>query len=149
MAFTGYVAFHGTKQGTIKGGSTRHHGWTEVVSFSFGEKAPLDAGTGQASGKRQHNPVVIVKQSDEATPQLLQACVTNETLKSVSLSFARPSQDGKEEVYQTIELTNGAIVNFRTFSGMREEVTLTFDNSSANSGAYRRLRHEIFFARLA
>jgi type VI secretion system secreted protein Hcp len=147
MAFTRYVAFKGTKQGTFHGGSTRHQDWTEVISFSFGEKVPLDTGTGQATGRRQHNPIVIVKESDQASPQLYQASVTNETLKSAVLSFARPNASGKEEVYQTIELTNGAIVKYRTFAG-QEEVTVNFENSSANSGAYRRLQHEIFFDRL-
>jgi len=148
MAQKFYMTIKGIKQGTIKGGSTRHHGWTEVLSFSFGAETPLDQGTGRATGQRQHNPVVIVKQRDAASPLLLQALVTNEVLQSVSLSFVRPDQDGKEEVYQTIELTNGAIVRYKTFVGQREEVTVKFENSSANSGAYRRLQHEIFFARL-
>ena len=151
MPFTGYAAFHGTKQGTIKGGSPRRHGWTEVFSISFGEQTPLDAGTGQLTGKRQHKPVVIVKQRDQATPLLLQACVTNEVLDSVSLSFARPNSDGKEEVYQTIELTNGAIVGYKTTQGSGapcEVFTLTFAATPANSGAYRRLQHEIFFDHL-
>jgi len=149
MAQKFYLVIKGTKQGTFHGGSTSHHNGIEVASFSFGTKTPLDQSTGQAPGKRQHDPVVIVKPHDEASPLLLQACVTNETLKSVSLSFARPSQDGKEEVYQTIELTNGAIVNYRTFVGQREEVTVKFENSSANLGAYKRLRHEIFLAHVA
>jgi type VI secretion system secreted protein Hcp len=148
MAFTGYAAFHGTKQGTIKGGSSSHHGWIEVLSISFGVESPLDQGTGRATGQRQHSPIVVVKQKDEASPQLLQACVTNEILNSVSLSFARPNSDGKEEVYQTIELTNGAIVGYKTFVGQREEVTVKFENSSANWAACQRIRHEIFFARL-
>jgi type VI secretion system secreted protein Hcp len=151
MAFTRYVAFKGTKQGTFHGGSTRHQDWTEVISFSFGEKAPLDTGTGQATGRRQHNPIVIVKETDSASPLLYKALLTNEAIKSAVLSFARPNASGKEEVYQTIELTNGAIVGLQTTlrSGASCEVfTLTFAATPANSAAYRRLQHEIFFDRL-
>lgn len=147
MAQKFYMTIKGTKQGTIKGGSTRHQDWTEVISFSFDVKAPVDAGTGQATGRRQHKPVIIVRETDSASPLLYQALVSNETLKSVSLSFARPNGSGNEEVYQTIELTNATIVKYKTFAG-HEEVTVNFENSSANSGPYRRLQHEIFFSRL-
>jgi type VI secretion system secreted protein Hcp len=147
MAQKFYMTIEGTKQGTIKGGSTRRHGGIEVSSFSFGVTTPVDAGTGQLTGRRQHKPVIIVRETDSASPLLYQALLSNETLKSVSLSFARPNGSGKEEVYQTIELTNGAIVKYKTFAG-QEEVTVNFENSSANSGAYRRLQHEIFFTHL-
>jgi type VI secretion system secreted protein Hcp len=97
MAQKFYMTIKGIKQGTIKGGSTRHHSGIEVSSFSMGVQSPLDAGTGQATGRRQHNPVIIVRETDSASPLLYQALVSNETLKSVSLSFARPSAGGKEE----------------------------------------------------
>lgn len=149
MAQKFYLVIKGTKQGPIKGGSHHHHDGIEVGSFSFGIETPLDQSTGQASGKRQHSPIVIVKQSGDASPQLLQACVTSEVLQSVSIQFVKTSQDGKESVYHTIELTNGTIVSVKQFPGLREEVTVKFENSSANSAAHKRLQHAIFLEHLS
>jgi hypothetical protein len=41
-----------------------------VISFEYNVKAPRDVATGQASGKRQHKPILIRKEIDKATPQL-------------------------------------------------------------------------------
>jgi len=111
MAFESYMTFKGTKQGTIKGTSTKgkHTGGVVIQSFSFGVESPVDAGSGQLTGRRQHKPVVIVREVDEASPLLFQALCTNESFTSASLSFARPSSGGKLSVFNTIELTNATI----------------------------------------
>ena len=40
------------------------------ISFHYDVKSPRDAASGQASGKRTHKPVTIVKEWGAATPQL-------------------------------------------------------------------------------
>ena len=149
-----YLVIKGTKQGTFKGGSHHHHhDGIEVGSFSFGTETPLDDSTGQASGKRRHNPLKIVKETGAASPQMLYACVTNEVLQSVSIQFVKTSSDGKESVDHTIELTNALVKSIKpshSLSGaLCEEVILVFENSSANSAAHRRLRHAIFLEHVA
>jgi type VI secretion system secreted protein Hcp len=113
-----YLKVEGTKQGQFKGEVERNGSrWIEITAFSAGVQSPRDAATGQASGKRQHKPIVITKEIDKASPQLLQAVTTNEVLKEVVIQSVRPEPKGKEQVYQTITLTNAVISKVKGFSG--------------------------------
>ncbi len=107
-----------------------------LFEFEFERLLPYDFGSGQATGRRQHSPVTIVKEVDEASPLLWQALCTNESFQSASLQFVQPNSNGKETVYYTIELTNSAIVGYRTWHGSkgkkREIVTLVFDDLEVN-----------------
>jgi type VI secretion system secreted protein Hcp len=58
----------------VHGGSISFGGGTAaVLAFDFGTETPRDAATGQASGRRQHAPITLVRQTDSASPLLLQA----------------------------------------------------------------------------
>jgi len=149
MAFKGYVAFHGTEQGTFKGGSPHHHDGIEALGFAFGVETPVDSNTGQASGKRQHKPIKIIKEFSAASPQILQACVTNEILQTVSFQFTEATGDGRETVYPKIDLTNATIVSVTRLQNLREEVTVVFENTSSNSDALKWLHHAIFLSHVA
>ncbi|TAL69052.1 MAG: type VI secretion system tube protein Hcp [Bacteroidetes bacterium] len=134
-----YLQIKGAKQGTFKG-ETRNQQFPDNIqgiAFSYEIKSPRDAATGQASGKRQHQPIKIVKEWGAASPQIFQACVTNEVLPSVVLQFVHVNSDGFEQVYQTITLTNANISGVRMFkdyfnsaqgvdSKELEEVSFTF-----------------------
>ena len=138
MAFESYMTFKGTKQGAIKGTSTKgkHTGGVVIQSFSFGVESPYDGHSGLPSGKRQHKPVVITREVDESSPLLHQALVTNEVFTSASLSFARPSSGGKPPVFSTIELTNATIseIGHAQNSGGRrcERIILKYENLLVN-----------------
>jgi type VI secretion system secreted protein Hcp len=113
MSHAFYVTIQGTTQGTFKGqGVGPNKGKISGVAFSYGVETPVDEGTGAPSGKRQHKPIIITKEWDAASPQLYQAIVTNETLKSVLCEFVNVNAAGVEQVAFTIELTNAAIVDF-------------------------------------
>lgn len=45
-------------------------------------QSPRDVATGQASGKRMHKPLVIVKEVDKASPKLYQACASGKHFPS-------------------------------------------------------------------
>jgi type VI secretion system secreted protein Hcp len=111
MAFESYMTFKGTKQGTIKGSSTKgkHTGGVVIQSFSFGVESPFDEHSGLPTGKRTHKPIVIVREVDEASPLLFQALCENESFTTASLNFAKPSSSGKLVLFNTIELTNATI----------------------------------------
>ena len=111
MALNAYLMLTGTKQGTIKGSTAKgkRSDAIEISDFSFGIESPRDEHSGLPTGQRQHKPVVIVREVDEASPLLFQALCTNESFTSASLSFARPSSGGKLSVFNTIELTNATI----------------------------------------
>jgi type VI secretion system secreted protein Hcp len=122
MAFQAYVRITGKKQGQFKGESTnsKRKGWIQILAFSYDVKSPYDPQSGQASGKRQHNPVVIRKEWGAATPQIFQALVTNEVLESVSFEFEKVGPDGKEYVYQTIKLTNATVAEDELYTPICE-----------------------------
>jgi type VI secretion system secreted protein Hcp len=138
MPFESYVTFKGTKQGTIKGTSTKgkHTSSIPIQEFNFGLESPFDEHSGLPTGKRQHKPIVIVREVDDASPLLYQALCTNESFTSASLSFARPSSSGKSSIFRTIELTNATIRQIshapHTGGKRRERITLNYDTILVN-----------------
>src|SRR5215471_12101292 len=76
---------------------------------------PHEAATGHASGKRQYQPITVTKEWGAASPQILQAAATNETLSTVSLRFVHTTSTGVEETSQTITLTNATISEVRRY----------------------------------
>lgn len=138
MAYEFYITIEGTKQGKFKGESERENHKAKLAGFFFQSNisSPRDPGTGQASGKRRHDPVVIRKKVGAATPQIAQALCTNEVLKSVLFEFVRTTKDGKEEVQYTVTLKNATISANRIYLpdvtgtdqklDLSEEVQFTF-----------------------
>jgi type VI secretion system secreted protein Hcp len=119
MAYEFYVTVEGTKQGKIKGDSTResHKASIPCFGFTYEVTSPRDLASGQASGKRQHKPITVQSEWGASTPQLWQALVTNEVLKSVLIEFMKTTPEGVEEVYSTIKLTNATVSNAKFLGG--------------------------------
>ena len=126
-AFHSYVSFKGSKQGQLKGktsgkGGREDKGWFEVTSFELGGAVPVDAGKGDAPGKRTHNPIVITKEADGASPQLLQAHYTNEVFDNIVIQ----TLDDQNKVSKTITLTNAVISDLRK-NGTIETFSFTYE----------------------
>jgi type VI secretion system secreted protein Hcp len=66
-----------------------------ISGYSHQVASPRDSASGQATGKRQHKPLTITKEIDKATPLLMRAIFTNQTLPIVQMSLNDP--DGKPE----------------------------------------------------
>lgn len=118
MAYEFYVTIEGSKQ-KFKGESPKKEQADKIpgLSFQYEVVAPLDAATGQHSGKRQHKPIVFVKEWGVATPQLFGALVNNEVLKKVTFEFVQIDKGtGKEVVYFTIVLTNASVAAIKQYS---------------------------------
>lgn len=143
-----YVTIKGARQGVFKGrGSKPDHGRIPITAFEWETLSPLDPTSGQPSGRRKHKPVVFRKEVDAASPQILEALVTNESLDSVLFEFASVSQDGKETVDYTITLTKSSVAAFResVYTGVLggppvdprrlDEVTLTFQKIEMSNRA--------------
>jgi type VI secretion system secreted protein Hcp len=141
VASTFFVTIEGTKQGVFKGESQGERSKDKIsgYAFSYEVTSPRDVATGQASGKRQYSPVTFVKEWGAASPQLFQAAVTNEVLKSVLFEFVRTNPDGEEEIFETVKLSNATVSHIKdSFDGRNgggdhgpsgptmEEVALTF-----------------------
>lgn len=119
MAYQFYVSIEGTKQGKFKGESIRE-AWKDKIaglSLDYQVTSPRDPSTGQASGKRQHQPVSFTKEWGASTPQFIQALCTNEVLKSVLFEFVHTTPEGAEEVYHTVKLVNATVSNIRQYVG--------------------------------
>src|SRR5260370_11692787 len=85
-----YLKVIGKKQGTFKpdGLTSRAHlDQMLATAFDYGLVSPRDLATGQASGKRQHQPIVITKEWGASMPQVLQAAATNEQLTKGTMGF--------------------------------------------------------------
>ncbi len=111
MASEFYVTIEGTKQGKLKGESVgeAHRDKLTGISFHYAMSSPRDAASGQASGRRQHQPIEFVKEWGAASPQLFQAMVGNESLKSVLFEFVKRDEQGDERVYHSIKLTSASV----------------------------------------
>ncbi len=72
-------------------------------------------GTGSGSGAhgRKH-PIVITKQADSASPQLMQACLTNEAFSECLLDIADPSGTGAEGTPTRLSLVGARVVDIRS-----------------------------------
>ena len=138
MAYEYYVSIEGTSQGKFKGESDRTPYKDKIPGFSYQSSvaSPRDAASGQATGKRRHEPVVLHKKVGAATPMISHALTKNEVLKTVLFEFVNTTKDGKEQVFFTVKLTNATISNQRIYlpaiSGdqhhleLSEEVSFTF-----------------------
>jgi type VI secretion system secreted protein Hcp len=90
LTIIGNVAMQGHGNVAIKGGDDGTQTTMDVLKFEQGIVSPRDAGSGQATGKRQYKPITIVKRVDASTPRLFQACATNEILPTVTFVLHPP-----------------------------------------------------------
>ena len=127
-----FVAAKGKKLGPLKGESTRKGTENQfaALSLEYDLRSPRDAATGQASGKRQHSPVSVVKQWGAASPQLFQALVTNELLESVDIDCYGVLDDGTTGIVHKLKLVNASVSSIHQSgggdAGPRELETVAF-----------------------
>jgi len=110
------MTIDGQNQGTITSACCQMEGREDTVilyQLNHMIEQPRDKHTGRATGKRVHNPFVLLKEIDKATPLLMQALVTNELL-TVKFEFYRPNPegDGTEEQFYMIELEGANLISF-------------------------------------
>lgn len=87
-ALDGFIFVQGAKQGAFKGSLKRNgREASRVIEVKSSIEAPRDPHTGLASGKRQHKPIIIVKEVDAASPQYFQAFNKHEALSEVVIEF--------------------------------------------------------------
>lgn len=113
-----YVLIEGTKQGQFANESIRSNRAPRVVGLGFDYlvKTPRDPSTGQVSGRRQHGPVTMTKAWGAASPQLFQALVSNELLKSVVFEFYQTNTQGQEELATMVKLSNATVTEIHQYS---------------------------------
>jgi type VI secretion system secreted protein Hcp len=133
MPYEYYCTITGSKSGKHKGDilAKEHKDKIRGLALRYGIKSPRDLTTGQASGRRQHFPIEMLKEVGPSSPQIFHSLVTNEVLSSVLFEFVKVSAAGGEaKIYYTIKLTNAAIYEIKLLSprAAPEGVTLTVDH---------------------
>ena len=102
-------------------------GSSSMATVNAGASARGTTG-GRAVMRRVSDPVVIVRNEDEASPFFVKAAASGETLTSVVFEFKRTVGTGTE-VYQTVTLTNAIVSSVKTINGgiqPMQEVSFTF-----------------------
>ncbi len=92
----------------------------DLQAFSHEIVSPRDPASGLPTGKRQHQPITITKQLDASTPRLLQALVSNENLKSVTIGL---NENGSQVA--TVVLSNASISDYQAH-GASESWSFTY-----------------------
>ncbi|SFV57327.1 secreted protein Hcp [hydrothermal vent metagenome] len=120
-----YMSVTGSTQGKITESATTpdsvgniyqngHEDECLIKAFTHDIDVPRSATTGQATGQRTHNPLIVTKMIDKSSPLLFNAVVNGETLTEVELNFYRTSYAGKPEHYYSIILEDAIITNIAT-----------------------------------
>jgi type VI secretion system secreted protein Hcp len=115
MALNAYLKLKGQKTGDIKGSVTAkgRENSIQVDAVDHLIVSPRDAASGLATGKRQHQPIVITKPVDRSSPLLYNVLVTNEIITQFRLDFFRTDLKGLESLVYSIELTNASIASVK------------------------------------
>jgi type VI secretion system secreted protein Hcp len=88
------------------------------VDFDWSVLSPTDAATGQATGKRQHKPLVLTFGADAAGLRLVHSVFVNEVLPAVQLGFIH---QGGTAAYMKVEIHNVHISSVHQFTEGGEE----------------------------
>ena len=144
MSYEFYISIEGPNGSKWKGECQRQNKASAIPGFYFGSAviSPRDAASGQPTGKRRHEPVIIRKKVGAATPLFAKALTTNEVLKSVLFDFIRTDDKGVEVVFFTMTLKGATISTQRLYlpevSGdnhhleLSEEIAFTFQSIEWN-----------------
>lgn len=123
-----------------------HENEAVVKGFSHNITIPRDPLSGQPSGQRVHNPMIVTKLFDKSSPLLYNALTNGETLKTVELKMWRINYEGKPEHFMTIKLEDAVIVDMQTETTIEGgEAVSQVSPYEHVSFAYRKIewRHEI------
>jgi len=122
MALNAYLKLKGQKSGEVKGSVTQKGRADSMMVIAYEHEivTPRDVASGLPTGKRQHKPLMILKEIDKASPLLYSILVNNENISTWKLEFWTPQQKaavgtGSEVQYYTIELVNANICQIDQF----------------------------------
>ncbi|QFR48944.1 Hcp family type VI secretion system effector [Sulfurimonas lithotrophica] len=152
-----FISIEGSTQGLMTEGAFTpesvgnsyqegHENEALVKEFKHTIKVPRDPQSGQPSGQRIHEPLIVSKLFDKSSPLLYNALTKGETLKNVEMKWYRTSYEGKPEHYFTMVLEDAVIVNISSDMGLEDNKTTSqIAPMEKVSFAYRKItwRHEI------
>ncbi len=157
MPTPAYMAIEGAKQGNITAGANSadsmgnryqegHEDETTVQAFNHEIIIPRDPQSGQPSGQRVHQPVIITKIYDKSSPLLFAALCSGERLPKVVIKWYMTNMEGAQEHYFTHELEDAMIVDIKGHSPNAQDPNLAhFTHMEDVSMTYRMITwtHEL------
>lgn len=131
MALNAYLTLSGEKTGEVRGSVTQkgREGKIMVIAAHHEVVSPRDQVTGLLTGKRQHQPLVITKQVDRASPLLHQMQGSDERIVTWELDFwaaqvRAAAGIGAETMIYTITLGDAAIASIATVMPNNKDAAL-------------------------
>ena len=114
-SFELFVTITGAKQGQFKGESVQKGFEKTIPAFNFTMAIHIVPGTGgPGSGKRQTDPITITKHVGAASPQIIQAIATNESLTTVLFQFYQ-NQKGTLVLHHQVKLMDAHFTDFKQY----------------------------------
>jgi type VI secretion system secreted protein Hcp len=99
----------------------------ECVGYEQSVKTARESGTGMMTGRRQYDPLRIVKRIDKASPLIMKALCNNENVEGTFKFFRpNPTGDGTTEQFFTVEIKHGHVASVKQY------VPTTIDTELAN-----------------
>ena len=96
-------------------------GSIEVQSWSWGASNARETGSGMATGRRQYQPIRIVKQLDATSPALDEACKSGRTFPQATVSM-----NGQTYKLANVKLTDCTVTGkSQSFKVVVEEIVIT------------------------
>ena len=140
MTVSAFLTLKGQKQGDIRGSVTQRGRENSILVHSYTHEivSPRDAASGLPTGKRQHHPLILLKEVDRSSPLLWHALVTNEVLETWELRFWQTVSGAAvtERQFYTVRLAGATIASMRSF----------MTDNQDQGGANLPLREEVSFA---
>ena len=88
----------------------------ECLYFESGCITAREAGSGRATGRRQHQPILIRKRIDKSSPLIAKALVVNEVIEGTFKFFRpNPTGDGTTEQFYTVKIKQGRIAGQKQY----------------------------------
>jgi type VI secretion system secreted protein Hcp len=131
-----FMTVVGKTQGTFPGDNNTNK--VEVTGFEMEMNSPRDLSSGQASGKRQHVPLMIEKPSGTGSIQFFKALTANEELTTVTFEVYNTSSSGTLVLDSKIVLTSASVSSLKQSldgqKGMTDNIKLVHHSIECNRG---------------
>jgi type VI secretion system secreted protein Hcp len=101
-------------------GENAHHSLgreNSIECFQFTHRAyvPRDPATGASTGRRLHDPIVIVKRIDKASPLLMRGLINNQLAEGEFRFYRSDPLDGTTQHYYTVAFKQGRVVGVKDY----------------------------------
>jgi len=117
-----------------------------VQAFEHVLLVPTDSQSGQPSGPRRHENMVVTKIFDKSSPLLYTALVTGERMTTCEIEWYRTDMEGKQEHYFTHTLEDAVVVKIESFMPNAQDPSMeNFTHLERIHFTYRKIiwKHEV------